>query len=233
VVRRVQHEICGYLWKAGDVSAGNCGAFFPNPTCQDWRGVVGCVDPTLIDVAARTAQTHPSGEQGELDLQQLAQTHYDPLYRFAMSLTRTEHNAADLVQDTFLILASKGHQLLDRSKVKSWLFTTLHRRFLEGHRRSTRFPHFELSTVESELPNCDPELVNQLDAPKVVELLAQIDPQYRAAVALFYLEDYAYQEIASILEIPLGTVKSRIARGLAQLKRLVADGKPAEPRREL
>jgi RNA polymerase sigma-70 factor, ECF subfamily len=75
--------------------------------------------------------------------------------------------------------------------------------------------------------------VNQLDAPKVVELLAQVDPQYRAAVALFYLEDYAYQEIASILEIPLGTVKSRIARGLAQLKRLVADGKPAEPRGEL
>ena len=48
-----------------------------------------------------------------------------------------------------------------------------------------------------------------------------MDAAYRAAVALFYLEDYAYKEIASILEIPLGTVKSRIARGLAQLQALL------------
>jgi RNA polymerase sigma-70 factor, ECF subfamily len=48
-----------------------------------------------------------------------------------------------------------------------------------------------------------------------------VDEQFQAAVALFYLEDYSYNEIASILEIPLGTVKSRIARGLAQLKELV------------
>ena len=48
-----------------------------------------------------------------------------------------------------------------------------------------------------------------------------MDEQYQAALALFYLEDYSYNEIATILEIPLGTVKSRIARGLAQLKELV------------
>ena len=47
------------------------------------------------------------------------------------------------------------------------------------------------------------------------------DEQFQAAVALFYLEDYSYNEIAGILDIPLGTVKSRIARGLAQLKELV------------
>jgi RNA polymerase sigma-70 factor (ECF subfamily) len=51
--------------------------------------------------------------------------------------------------------------------------------------------------------------------------LAQVDPQFQSAVALFYLEDYSYNEIAAILEIPLGTVKSRIARGLTQLKALV------------
>ena len=48
-----------------------------------------------------------------------------------------------------------------------------------------------------------------------------MDAQYRAAISLFYLEDYSYNEIAAILEVPLGTVKSRIARGLAQLKTLV------------
>jgi len=156
-----------------------------------------------------------------VDFQNLVEVQYAPLYRFAMSLTHTEHDAADLVQDTFLAWATKGHQLLDRSKVKAWLFTTLHRRFLERHRQVTRFPHFELTGVEPELPNVEPELVNQLDAQTAVDLLAHVDALYRAAVALFYLEDYSYQEIASILEVPVGTVKSRIARGLGQLKVLV------------
>jgi RNA polymerase sigma-70 factor (ECF subfamily) len=55
----------------------------------------------------------------------------------------------------------------------------------------------------------------------VLQLLGQVDEQFQAAVALFYLEDYSYNEIAAVLDIPLGTVKSRIARGLAQLKALV------------
>ena len=85
----------------------------------------------------------------------------------------------------------------------------------------TRFPHLEISEAETELPNVEPDLVSHLDAQEVVELLSQVDEQFQAAVALFYLEDYSYNEIAGILEIPLGTVKSRIARGLAQLKALV------------
>ncbi len=160
-------------------------------------------------------------QPGEVDFQNLVDVHYGPLYRFAMSLTRTETQASDLVQETFLTWASKGHQLRDRNKVKSWLFTTLHRRFLESQRRSVRFPHYELSEVVEDLPHVDPELVTRLDAHAVVELLGQVDPQFQAAVSLFYLEDYSYNEIAEILEVPLGTVKSRIARGLAQLKALV------------
>jgi RNA polymerase sigma-70 factor (ECF subfamily) len=63
-------------------------------------------------------------------------------------------------------------------------------------------------------------------------LLGRVDPQFQAAVALFYLEDYAYQEIATVLGIPLGTVKSRIARGLGQLKGLLAkELAPKEQRR--
>jgi RNA polymerase sigma factor (sigma-70 family) len=148
--------------------------------------------------------------------------YYAPLYRFAMSLTRSEADAADLVQETFLAWANKGHQLQDNSKAKGWLFTTLHRGFLQSRRRFTRFPHIEISEVEGEVPQVDPGMVNHLDAQKAVELLGLVDPQYQAAVALFYLEDYSYNEIAAILEVPLGTVKSRIARGLLQLKNLVS-----------
>ena len=171
-------------------------------------------------MSARTSYEQEPVE-GRLDFQTLVDQFYGPLYRFAMSLTRTESDACDLVQQTFLIWATKGHQLQDASKAKSWLFTTLHRAFLESRRRFTRFPHLELTEAEAELPHVEPDLVNHLDAQEAVQLLGQVDEQFQAAVALFYLEDYSYNEIAGILEVPLGTVKSRIARGLAQLKALV------------
>ena len=104
--------------------------------------------------------------------------------------------------------------------MKSWLFTTLHRCFLESRRRTTRFPHLEITEAEAELPNIQPDQVSHLDAQDALQLLSQVDEQFQAAVALFYLEDYSYNEIAAVLEIPLGTVKSRIARGVAQLKEL-------------
>lgn len=158
---------------------------------------------------------------GGPDFQALVDLHYAALYRFAMSLTRSENDAGDLVQDTFLTWAAKGHQLRELGKVKSWLFTTLHRRFLETRRRAVRFPHLELEEAEADLPSIEPDLADALDAHALVDLLGRVDPQFQAAVALFYLEDYSYNEIAGILGVPLGTVKSRIARGLVQLRTLV------------
>lgn len=161
-------------------------------------------------------------ERGTPEFQALVDAYYAPLYRFAMSLTRSESDAADLVQDAFVLWATKGHQLQDASKAKAWLFTTLHRAFLQGRRRYVRFPHMEISTVEAELPPIQPAELTRLDAQSVLALLSRVDPQYQPALALFYLEDYSYDQIASVLELPLGTVKSRLSRGLAQLKALVA-----------
>src|SRR5262249_25455017 len=166
-----------------------------------------------VDFTGTFVSAHGSydkaGQQAEVDFERLVEFYYGPLYRFAMSLTRTETDAADLVQDTFLAWAAKGHQLRDKTKVKAWLFTTLHRRFLESQRRIVRFPHLEMDEAAEDLPNVEPGLVDQLDAQTVVQLLEKVDAQFRAAVALFYLEDYSYNEIAAILEVPLGTVKSR------------------------
>jgi RNA polymerase sigma factor (sigma-70 family) len=172
-------------------------------------------------VPAQSSYDGEGRERGELDFQSLVDLYYVPLYRFAMSLSRAENDASDLVQETFLTWASKGHQLQDSAKVKSWLFTTLHRNFLATRRHTVRFPHLELSEVDAELPNVETDLVSRLDGAGVVELLGRVDPQFQAPVALFYLEDYSYAEIAAILEVPLGTVKSRIARGLIQLKELL------------
>src|SRR3954465_8721913 len=109
--------------------------------------------------------------------------HYQPLFRFAMSLTRSEFDAQDLTQQTFYAWATKGHQLRDISKVKTWLFTTLHRAFLESRRRQTRFPHYQLSEVPAELPALSPALANQLDSARVIEALASVDDVYQAPVA--------------------------------------------------
>lgn len=153
----------------------------------------------------------------------LVSLYYGPLYQFAFSLARSEADACDLTQQTFYIWATKGHQLRDGSKVKTWLFTTLHREFLNMRRKVVRFPHHELSEMEHELPVVSPAMINALDSVTVVELLNQVAAPYQAPLSLFYLEDYSYKDIADILDVPLGTVQSRISRGMAQLQQLIVD----------
>jgi len=162
---------------------------------------------------------------GDSEFEDLVDRHYGALYQFALSLTRTASDAGDLVQETFLAWAAKGSQLQDRSKAKAWLFTTLHREHLQRQRRITRFPEIEITDAEAELPVVEPALVERLDGATAVALLGQVQEPFRAAVALFYLEDYSHPDIAEILGVPLGTVKSRIARGVAQLKQFVLDGR--------
>lgn len=177
--------------------------------------------------------SHIEGSAQRMDFENLVAQFYRSLYQFAFSLTQSESDACDLTQQTFYVWATKGHQLRDETKVKSWLFTTLHREFLESRRRQTRFPHFELTQVGPELPPVSPARVNQLDAAQVLQALSQVDPVYRAPLSLFYLDDCSYKEIAEILNAPMGTVKSRIARGIGQLQKLLASNEtPGQVRKE-
>ncbi len=160
--------------------------------------------------------------RGDMDLERLADEHYAALYRFGLSLCAQQSDASDLVQETFYLLATKGHQLENPAKVKSWLFTTLYRLFLGRRRHLVRFPHHELAEVEEELPEATPDPM-RVDWPLITACLARLDETFRAPIALFYLEDCSYDEIAKILEVPLGTVKSRIARGIAQLQKMMIE----------
>jgi RNA polymerase sigma-70 factor (ECF subfamily) len=159
----------------------------------------------------------------ETVFEKLVDLYYPSLYRFAFSLTRHQSEACDLTQETFLIWARKGHQVRDDSKVKSWLFTTLHREFLQKHRRITRFPEIDVDDASAELPEVPPVSSERIDRDNLLDALGRLDPNFQAAVALFYLEDHTYPQIAEILQIPLGTVKSRISRGIAQLQILLVD----------
>jgi RNA polymerase sigma-70 factor, ECF subfamily len=151
------------------------------------------------------------------DFEQLVDRQYASLFRFALSLSKSEADAADLTQQTFFLWASKGHQLLDRSKAKSWLFTTLYREFLGRCRHDVRFPKIELEDAREEemsiLPN-----VNVFDSATVLEALQEVEEPFRAPIVLFYLEQFSYQEIADLLEVPIGTVMSRLSRGKALLR---------------
>src|SRR5258706_11074104 len=120
-----------------------------------------------------------------LNFESLVARFYEPLYQFAFSLTRAEADACDLTQQTFYVWATKGHQLRDISKVKTWLFTTLHRAFLESRRRQSRFPHHDLEEVSAQLPAFSPDLAAHVDSSQVLPALARVDEVYQAAVALF------------------------------------------------
>jgi RNA polymerase sigma-70 factor (ECF subfamily) len=158
-----------------------------------------------------------------VSFERVVEQYYGPLYKFAYSLTRTEADACDLTQQTFYVWATKSHQLRDPKSAKTWLFTTLHRVFLQSRRRETRFPHEPLNETDDQLPFTCPVMASELDWEQMLEALGRVDENYQAAVALFYLEECSYGEIAQVLEIPVGTVKSRLSRGLGQLKKILIE----------
>jgi len=157
------------------------------------------------------------------EFDQIVSLYHEALYRFAFTLARSEADACDLTQQTFYMWATRGHQLRDPAKAKGWLFTTLYRQFLNGRNRATRFPQVELMDDAHEMPDDSPELEVKLDAARAVELLKQMKEPYRATLTLFYLEDYSYKEIAATLGIPIGTVQSRLSRGMMLLQQLMAE----------
>jgi RNA polymerase sigma factor (sigma-70 family) len=151
---------------------------------------------------------------------ELVDAHYQALFRFGMSLTRNVDRASDLVQETFCIWAAKNEQLRDRSKAKTWLFTTLHREFLTQRRRAAKFSDEPLDEGKAEAmvaPEEDAE--RQMDGQRAMELLGGLEETYRTPLALFYLQQHSYKEIAEILDVPIGTVMSRLSRGKEMLRR--------------
>ncbi len=156
--------------------------------------------------------------------EQIVNTHYQSLYRFAFSLARGEAQASDLTQETFRKFAIKGHQLEAESKVKTWLFTTLYREFIDSRRRDSRWEPLEEVEADSVVPS---DQADRFDGGLAREALLQIDPVFRAPLTLFYLQEHSYAEIAEILDVPMGTVTSRIARGRDLLRELLLEhGRP-------
>jgi RNA polymerase sigma factor (sigma-70 family) len=150
---------------------------------------------------------------GATNLAPIVDNFYGPLYQFAVRLTKSESDAADLVQQTFCALVQHLHQIRDQSRIKCWLFITLRRNFLTEVRRRVKHREVEFLPDVHGLQTEDPSHWSTLDALSVNRALLQVNESYRTALQLFYLKNLSYREIGTALEIPIGTVMSRLSTG--------------------
>lgn len=173
---------------------------------------------TLLPNETRSA-AGPSDSAEKLDLVWAVDQFYTALYRFGFSLSGNVSDAADLTQETYRVLLTKGGEIRDPSKVKTWLFTTLYRLFLRRRRRSIRFPEMSLASTGWELPATKPDQCDHLDGALVVAALQRLEEKFRTPLAMFYLQDLTYKEMAGLLGLPIGTIMSRLFRGKELLRR--------------
>ncbi len=170
----------------------------------------------------------------ELEFEREALVHTDAVYRMALRMTKNRADAEDLVQETFL----KAYRFWDSfekgSNCRAWLFKILTNLFITSyHKKAKEKQQFAYDDVESyylynqmEAGNdkqllSDPEhmLFNQLLDDDVRKAIEELPEDFRMVVVLSFVEGFSYQEIADIVGIQLGTVKSRLHRGRKLLQK--------------
>jgi RNA polymerase sigma-70 factor (ECF subfamily) len=161
--------------------------------------------------------------------------HLDALYASALRFTRDPRDAEDLVQDAFL----RACRFLDRfepgTNMKAWLFRILTNTFINKYRRSTRErslvdgPEREMVTDQLHSPevadraeNPERALLDRLVSEDVLAAIDAVPIDFRMVVILADIHDFSYKEIADILDVPVGTVMSRLFRGRRHLQRSLA-----------
>lgn len=168
----------------------------------------------------------------------LVNQHLDGLYGTALRLTRNRTTAEDLIQDTFLKAWRSFRTFQEGTNARAWLYKILMNAYIDSYRRATRAPEmvdqedvgdfylYAKAQDSEELKRAgDPEeiLLSKIMDADVKEALEQVPEPFRAAVILADLQDFSYREIADILEIPIGTVMSRLYRGRRRLQQLLWD----------
>lgn len=158
-----------------------------------------------------------------------ALTHLDALYSTARRLTRDPATAEDLVQDTYVKAFRNKGRFSEGTNLRAWLFTILHNTFLNDVRRRKSSPvesgeDADEAVAKQAAPEPSPEqsLLARASAAELDAALAALPEAYREAVWLRDVQEMSYADIARVLDVPIGTVMSRIARGRRQLHDLVA-----------
>jgi RNA polymerase sigma-70 factor (ECF subfamily) len=157
-----------------------------------------------------------------------------PAYGYALRLTRNRADAEDLVQEAALLAFRGFGSFIPGSSFKAWFFSILVRAFYGRHRQAQRRPstvsfddlpdlYVYGQSASAGLPTTGPdpaaELVDKLGTERVIEALDALPLEHRMVAALYFIQDLSYQEIADVLGIPVGTVRSRLHRGRKMLQR--------------
>jgi RNA polymerase sigma-70 factor (ECF subfamily) len=166
---------------------------------------------------------------------QLALEHLNSLYGYALTLTRDQTAAEDLVQETYLRAVRAFGGLLPNSNLKSWLFVIMRNAWLNQMRQMRRGPRFvELDAEEVEpgyqnvRPNEDPHVVylRKLEREQIRLAIDDLPEPHREIIVLRDIEGFSIQEIATMLSCPAGTVMSRLGRARAKLRRSLSSWRP-------
>ena len=169
--------------------------------------------------------------------EQQALPHAPQLYAVALRLTRQHCDAEDLVQDTLARAFAKFHQFTPGTNLGGWLYRILLSTFYSSCRSRTRRPA-EVLTSEQDATggaadgragrSAEAEALGRLGDSEVVRALAELPAAYKTVIYLADVEGYPYAEIAGVLDIPVGTVMSRMHRGRAMLRAKLGPPRPAE-----
>ena len=186
-----------------------------------------------------TESTTPEDGFKRLNFENEALLHMDAVYRFALRLTGAPDAAEDLVQETFLRAFRSWDQYSPGTSCKSWLFTICRNVFLRQRERLKR--HDEILTEKvAEIPTSqisrenpvfaasrdeDPEgdFFRGIVDDRILVAIGELQEEYRTAVVLSDIDGLSYQDIATVMEVPVGTVKSRLFRGRRQLQKKLYD----------
>jgi RNA polymerase sigma-70 factor (ECF subfamily) len=157
-------------------------------------------------------------------VQRLVDGHYVTLYRYAYRLSGSSTDAEDLTQETFCQAQLCFGQLRDQDRVKPWLFSILRRLFLHRVRDDKQQPCVSLESI-GDLAESLPESLPDIDPEQLQQALNELPEVYRTPIILYYFEDFSYREIAEQMDLPIGTVMSRLARAKGHLRiRLLPGG---------
>ena len=151
------------------------------------------------------------------------------LRRYARALTRDVVSADDLVQDCLTRALGKFHLWQEGSDLRAWLFTILHNQYVNYIRRAVREgATVALNETEPMLSRA-PQQGKRLELRDLERAIAQLPAEQRSVILLVGLEGMRYEEVAAVLDVPVGTIRSRLSRGREALRRLtgaVPDEKP-------
>lgn len=173
-------------------------------------------------------EVSPPRDDKRVSFEREALVHLDALYRVALRLSGNAADADDLVQETMLKAYRAWDQYQQGTNAKAWLLTILRHAFINEYRRRTRHPEtVDVDTIEPfavfpEVQDEDPQgaFFDRIVDDEVLRAIDQLPDAFRETLVLSDVEGLSYQEIAGVLEIPVGTVKSRLfrARQLLQAK---------------